>query len=664
MLVSYNWLQSYFKDKIPTPEKISELFTMSAFEVDSFEKKGNDFLFDIKVLPDRACYALCHRGIVGELSAITSTPIQEMQNEKDFPKIGKTPELKIKIENEKLCPRYIGRRVLNVDVGQSEGWLKELLETIGQRAINTVVDSANFVMFDIGQPLHAFDADKVKGEIVVRLANKGEKIELLHDTEVAKGGVVAERERLYEFKGDELVIADDLGPIALAGIKGGERTKVSEGTKNLILESANFDSVYIRKISNRLELKSDASKRYENKITPNLAEKAMDEFSVFLDKFCKTSDTVFGEKVDVYPEPAKQKKISFDHKDAERILGIKIPESEIVDVLSRLQIGVEKKVDEMDLTVPFERLDLVITEDIVDEIARLYGYDKMKAVSLEKSSQKPSILKSFYWSAKIKDTFVSEGFSEVLLYTLVAKGDIEIEHPLASDKAFLRTNLSDGIKKCLEFNSRNADFLGLDAIKIFEIGRVFGKKDLPAEKAGEYNSLAIGVSQVKKIKGVTSENIIKEAISDVEKTIGIKLSGKIETTPVGSVFEINLDEVFSKLKSPSSIDVLDVPKEKEIIYKKISAFPFAARDVAVFVPNGVSGDKVLDIIKKEGGELLVRTTLFDTFTKTFPDGSQKESFAFRLIFQSMNKTLSEQDISSLMEKITKSINLEKDWQVR
>ena len=657
MLISYNWLQSYFKDKIPTPEKISELFTMGAFEVDSFEKKENDFLFDIKVLPDRACYALCHRGIAGELSAITDVPIQEMLNEKDFSKIGKTPELKIKIENRKLCRRYIGRRVLNVDVGQSEGWLKEFLETIGQRAINTVVDSANFVMFDIGQPLHAFDADKVKGEIIVRFAKKGEKIELLHDTQVVKGEVVAEKERFYELKGDELVITDDDGPIALAGIKGGERTKVSKNTKNLILESANFDSVYIRKISNRLELKSDASKRYENKITPNLADKAMDEFSVFLDKFCKTSETVFGEKVDVYPEPIKQKEISFDCKDAEMILGIKIPENKIVDVLSRLQINVEKKSDELNLTVPFERLDLVITEDIVDEIARLYGYDKMKAIPLEKSFQKLSIFKSFYLSAKIKDIFVGKSFSEVLLYTLVAKGDIEIEHPLANDKAFLRTSLSDGIKKCLEFNSRNADFLGLDAIKIFEIGRVFGKKE-------EHTSLVIGVSQVKKNKGMTSENIVKEAISDVEKTIGVKLVGEIENTPTGSVFEINLDEIFSKLKESASTDNLDVPKEKDIKYQKISAFPFAVRDVAVFVPKGISSDKVLDVMKKDGGELLVRTTLFDTFTKTFSDGSQKESFAFRLIFQSMNKTLSEDDMNSLMEKITKSLNSQKDWQVR
>ena len=213
----------YFDKPIPSPEEVAKLFTMHFAEVESIEKKGDNAVLDVKILPDRAHYCLSHRGVAGELSAITGIPLKKIEP-KVFPE-AKVRELKINIAEPKLCRRYMGRVIENVEVGVSPDWLIADLAVVGQRPINVVVDNANGAMLDVGQPLHAFDADKVVGGITVRLAKAGEKITTLDDKDIT-------------LDSETLLIADDESPLAIAGIKGGKRAEVTSATKNLIIESA------------------------------------------------------------------------------------------------------------------------------------------------------------------------------------------------------------------------------------------------------------------------------------------------------------------------------------------------------------------------------------------------------------------------------------------
>ena len=263
MLISYNWLQTYFKEKLPPADKVAEVLIFHSFEIESVEKHSDDFIFDVKVLPDRAHDCLSHRGVARELSVHLGTKVVE--DKKPLGVSGGKPKrpLSINVKEPTFCLRYTSLLIEGIKIGPSPGWLKSRLESIGQKSINNVVDATNLVMFDLGQPLHAFDADKVKGGIEVRMAKDGEKITTLGGKEIT-------------LEKDILVIADDEAPLAIAGIKGGNKAEVDAGTKNIILEAANFSPVSVRKTSKRLGIQTDSSKRFENELSPETAKEAIE----------------------------------------------------------------------------------------------------------------------------------------------------------------------------------------------------------------------------------------------------------------------------------------------------------------------------------------------------------------------------------------------------
>src|SRR3989344_8875242 len=267
MLASFKWLQTYFDEKLPEAEKLADILNFHAFEIDGIKGWDTDDILDVKVLADRACYAVSQRGIAGEISASGNFKIKTSEIKPVKVSLKKIPEIEIK--KLAFCARYIGRRVENIKISKSPAWLIERLESIGERSINNIVDATNFVMFDIGQPLHAFDADEVKGTIQVRLAKNGEKMTTLDNREATLDPSV-------------LVIADDEGPIAIAGVKGGKRAEVTNATKSLILESANFDRSAVRVTSTALMLKTGASRLFEAGLSPQLAEEAMNRFSALI----------------------------------------------------------------------------------------------------------------------------------------------------------------------------------------------------------------------------------------------------------------------------------------------------------------------------------------------------------------------------------------------
>ncbi len=633
MRVSYKWLQSYFEKKLPEAEKLAELIEMHLAEVESMEKVGDDTVLDIKILPDRACYALCHRGIAGEVAAILG--VQRKKFSWPEPPIKKVRKLSVSVEAPELCPCYMARVIENV-TPKAQAWAAEHLSAIGQRSINPIVDGANLVMFDMNQPLHAFDADKVEGGIIVRRARKGEKITTLDGKDLA-------------LDPDILIIADAKAPLAIAGIKGGKRAEVTAETKNLILEAANFEPSNIRRASDRLGIKTDASKRFESRISPELAAEGMKDFSAYL--FEMDKDLSAGEIIDVrHSHILKNVRMSLKPEFVAEKLGIKISEKGIAEILERLGIKAEAAGGgALSVAPPPVRTDLTIAEDIVEEVGRIYGYEKIPAVLPLASKDRLEINKAFYYVERIRGVLADAGFSEIMTSSFTAaNASVEVANPLAEDKKFMRPSLSAGLIASLEKNRYHAPLLGLSEIKIFEIGKVFTKE-------GEKLSLGIAFDFVKNIKNQKQE--MEKRLNAASEILSEKLGVKIEPEIDGAVLIIDLDKIISALPEPT--EKKETFRPKKVSYKPFSAYPFVLRDIAVFVPEGIDSGEVLAIIKKESGPLLIKERLFDVFKK-----ADKTSYAFNLVFQSYEKTLSDAEVGEIMDRVTKKLNANKGWQVR
>jgi phenylalanyl-tRNA synthetase beta chain len=639
MKVSYKWLDEYFDKKLPAVEKIVAVLTMHSQEVEGIEKINDDYVLDVKVLPNMAHHCLSHRGIARELSVLLNLPMKDYSREFKAVVVKKSDlDLLVKIEDQKGCRRYIGRVMENIKILPSPEWLKHRLETLGQRSINNLVDATNFVMLELGQPLHVFDADKISGNTIeVKRAQAGDEIKTLDGKQVILDESV-------------LTISNDSKALAIAGIKGGTVAEINDQTKNIILEAANFDPVLIRKTAQKIKIQTDASKRYENELTPELCGEAMNILVKLILEIASTAETKVGESVDIYPTKFKRNSLGLSVDDIEKVLGLKIREEEIIDILRRFDFIYKKDGKDIIVEIPTERLDLKIREDLIEEIGRVYGYEKLPDKKIKSGEEKGKINKSFYYASQIKKILVENGFSEIYGYAFAEKGEIELANSVALEKKFLRTNLTESLKNYLDFNARYSELIAMPQIKIFEIGKVFKIDD-------EHNNLILGIKTPLGTKRFKKDSeILNETVEIIEKNLEIKLT-KINKEE--NIFECDFDKIIEKLPEPKDYDLTMPEVDKDMRFKKISAYPFISRDIAVFVPENILPDKVLKIILEEGTDLIVRNRLFDTFKK---DG--RISYAFRLVFQSYDKTLSDEEINKIMTKIVAKLNTQKDWQVR
>ena len=598
MKTSYNWLQTYFEEKLPAPEKIAEVIIFHAFEVESVDKVGDDTVFDIKILPDRAHDCLSHWGIAKEISGILGLEIKEKEYKTFDPK---STELKIDVQDNK-CIRYMGRIVRNIKVEPSPLWLKERIEAIGQKSINNIVDAANFIMFDLGQPVHIFDADKLKVEsgklkVIVRNAKNDENITTLDKKEIKLDDSI-------------LVIADEKDPLAIAGIKGGTKAELDLNTKNIVIEVANFNPISIRKTSKKINILTDAVKRYENEISPELCEKVMNDISSLI---FKLGTGEVEDIVDIYPNKQKERKISFSVDFINKKLGEKISVSSIEDILKKYNYQYKVNNGNFEIVVPTLRLDLNTPEDMVEEIGRVYGYEKIFP-KIPKINFKPKINEIFYKILFARNKFLNDGYSEVMTYSFCNSGEVEVLAS-ASDKKFLRTNLTDGLKESYELNKNNAPLLGMEEIKIFEIGIVFMKDKEQINIA--YNN---------------EENITEMSLNEFCK-------------------DAEISDSYNSLLAPSAYSL--VP------FRVWSPYPFISRDIAVWLPDEVLSDELVEIIKQNGTDLLMtEPKLFDKFSK-----NGRTSYAYRLVFQSMERTLKDEEVNKIMDKIYSNIK-ERGFEVR
>jgi phenylalanyl-tRNA synthetase beta chain len=663
MKFSFNWLQSFFNKKLPNPERLAEVLTLHSFEVEGIERLGKDFILDIDVLPNRTdCYS--HFGIAREISAILGFKLKEEKWQLKEDKNLKIENF-VSIKVISGCKRYSVRLIFDVKVGESPDWVKERLESCGIKPINNVVDIANYVMLELGQPLHAFDFEKIeKRKIIVRFAKKGEKILTLDDEE-------------YNLGKEILVIADSKKPIAIAGIKGGKETGISEKTKIILLESANFDPVAIRRGSIKLDLKTDASMRFSHGLDPNLTEIAANRAAYLISKIC-------GGKVakgisDYYPEKVLPRKIKLEIEKVESLLGIKIPKEKILKILKNLGFKINQK---LIVEVPTFRRDVLIQEDLIEEIGRIYGYDRIENKFPVSALVPPKKNPEIFWENFVKDVLVSLGFTEVYNYSFLSKEDIEnfgfeeeaieIENPSSAFYQFLRSSLIPGLIKDVQKNQNE-----FKEIKIFEIGKIFKNKKEKKALAGlitgeRFFELKGIIDTLLKRMGISnfyfdfhepSPEESKISIWQIKKSAEIKIDGE----EVGFLGEIS-KKILEKYKIKDKIVAFDIDFEKltnlateEHEYEPFSIYPAIVRDISVLVPKDVLVEDVMNVIEETAGKLIRDIDLFDIYEELEED---RKSLAFHIIFQLKDRAILPEEVENAFQKIVENLEKKPDWEVR
>ena len=617
MIFSYNWLQSYFEEKLPTPEKLAEILTMHAFENEYIEKKGSDYILSVDVLPDRAGDCFSHNGIARELSVL-------LNRKATYPKIKTKETLKdsisVDIENGDDCLRYTALIIKNVKIEDSPKWLKEKLEVCGINSINNIVDFTNYVMLETGQPMHAFDYDKISGGIITRKAKKGEKISLLGDKE-------------YTLDENILVIADKEAPLAIAGIKGGKKAEITKETNNIVLESANFNHKLISQTARRLNIRTDASLRFEQNIDPNLTTYAIDRVASLI-------GLPSSSKIDAYKKKLKPWNIKINIDEINRTLGIDISEKEIVRILKNLGFIVKAN---MVIEVPTYRQDIVIPENITEEVGRIYGYDKIP-LTLPDFSTPAKINYDIFWQNKTKDTMKELGYSEVFGYSFIGdqeKDDFnltvrEINNPVSSYYKYLRPTI---IPQLINFTKENLKYF--DKVKIFELGKVFDKRERMvlsgAISGNDYLSIKGDILTLLNTLGINKVSFGKEEIK-----IGKDVIGKAGIKSKIIFFEIDFEKI-----QKNAIDNRE--------YRHVSYHPIASRDISGLIDEDI---EIEDIVSKiENIDLVKSVEVFDVYKgKNVPSG--KKSISLRINLQSEEKTLDGEIIDKIIIKIKKTINWE------
>ena len=623
MKTSLAWLQSYFDTPLPEAEGIADALT---FHVAEIEETTPDYI-DVKVLPDRAAYLLSHRGVAFELAAILDTPLNHDPLRESVPEWETTTELAITADSDYVI-RHLGALVSGVKVGPSPDWLRERLQAVGQRSINNVVDILNFVMLDIGQPAGAFDAGMLSHDdgvisIDIRRAREGERITVL--------------------TGEEHVLTEDMFAFTdarngtlldIAGIKGGKSSGVTSDTTDLFISVGTYDPTLLRRASQKLKLFTDASSRYQNRPSPALAAYGMRDILALI------TDLAGGEVkgvVDFYPEPVETAPVVASLTALNGRLGSSFTDEEVRSVFDRLSFSYTEAEGTYTVLPPFERRDITIPEDLAEEVARIEGYERIPSTELPPLSEEPNLAR-YRGLERVRDFLVERGYIELSSQSFASEGEIELANPLQSDKPWLRPSLLPNIQEALTRGATVAPrALGpVPLLKIFELGTAFTKD-------AELTLVAIGV---RALEGKGAEDVLKENIATLEQEL-LQSPGRARFALDGSAAEFSLtDEELVRL-GEGYIPAKDERKN----FEPYSIYPFALRDVAVWTPAGTEEAAVEACIRKAGGPLLLRVDLFDRFEK-----DDRISYAFRMVFESPEKTLSDTELTPVMEAITAALS--------
>ena len=622
----------------------------------------DDVIFEIDILPNRAHDCLSHLGVAREVAVLLESKIKNQKSNMDLRISNSSKELEVKIKNEELCRRYSAVIINSVKIKESPSWLKNRLESCDIRSINNIVDITNFVMLSIGQPIHAFDADKLNGKIIVRNAKKGEKI-------------VSLDENKYELTENDLVIADEKNPIAIAGVMGGLETAVDENTKNIIFEAANFQGTNIRKTSSRLKLSSESSYRFEREIDPEIITSAI-EMAVNLTKELSSGDIKDG-VIDIYPSPEKRRNIKFNFSRIENLLGIEIEKEKVFSILTSLGFEVSQNDDEIEVLIPTFRRDVEKANDIIEEIGRINGYEMIEEVFANVPMKSVIQDKTLLMEKDIRKTLEGLGFFEVYNYSFLGEKEIsgvqlkiedhlELQNPLSEEFMFMRTSLLPDL-----LNNTRDNLKHRDSFKLFELGRIYLKdsKDNVDER-----KILSGIMVNKNQKETLFYNT-KEQLKLILEKIGInRLSyGKIENSEsfwhkgrsakilskkkvIGKIGEIH-PIVLNNFDLSSRVVYFEIYIEELVNfygkikkYQKINKFPEVELDLSVVFDESVQWGEIKKAINSASNNLIQGVEPFDIY-RGENLGENKKSIAFRISYQAEDRTLTDEEVKVVQDKI-------------
>ena len=602
-------------------------------------------------------------GMAYEVGAIYDKKVKDvdLKHKESGEDINKTFKTEVKTEN---CSKLLVKKVENVKIEESPIFIKNRLIASGIRPINNVVDISNYVMLELGQPLHFYDADKLGNKLVVRMAEDGEKLTTLDNVERA-------------LTSEDIVIADATHGVGLAGVMGGLETEVETDTKNIIIESAIFDSVKVRKTSKKI-VRSEASNRFEKGLDPERTTMAIERACKLLEEYA--GGTVVTGTVEYDKTNNKEKEIEITFKNINDVLGTVIPNEEILNVFRKLGFSYKVNGETIKVTVPTRRLDISIKEDLIEEVSRIYGVDniegKLPIVPMRKGSYDKT-------QREIRNKMIALGLKETLTYVLINDKEVngytldkfeplKLLDPITEDRNTLRYSIIPSLYKVYEYNKAREQ----KDISIFEIGKGFYKK---GEVYGEDTKLCVlmsgkystGLNNNKTvdfyvIKGIAEEvldylgysgrysfmkqEMPKEMHPGQSAMINVNGSnigmiGKIHPSVTKDdvyVLEINLDELFTK-------------KVGKMKYKEFSKFPSINKDIALVVDKKSVSKDIEKVIKSAGGSLLTNIEVFDVYTGVGV-GIDKKSIAYSLTFSDMKKTLTDEEINGLMDKIIDAVS--------
>jgi phenylalanyl-tRNA synthetase beta chain len=638
MKFSYNWLQDYFDQALPSPAEVAETFTFHSSEVEEIVTVGDDTVFDIKILPDKSAWLMSHRGLAREFSQIAPFRFL-MRNDRlaDVVSLGEPcAEVRVVLDTP-VCDFYGAALIRGVKVGPSPIWLKTWLEAIGQRSINNIVDATNYVMFNLGQPLHAFDAETfvpdVEGvrEVRVRAATAGETVTTLSHESLT-------------LTPDDTVITDGISgtPLALAGVKGGINSGVTAATTTILLEAAHFERVATRLSARRHKQTTDAAKRYENGLSRSVAPYGLIEGATLIASIA--GGTVVGYTA-AGSSIVNRAPVTVSVADINNVLGLTLDSERVASILERFAFAVTQNGDMFTVTPTHERDDIQIKQDLIEEVGRVYGLTHIVSIPPEKTAV-AAINTRHYYAEVIRRILVERGFSEVYTSSFRDQDRVRIKNALASDKSYLRSNLRDNLLEARAKNIPHRDVLGLTAVQLFEIGTVFDEQT-------EAFHVGIAVQSGTEYKQKLDDPLVVAATAALESALQVSLV-PVHTAP--GYVEFSLEALLAVLPQPTAYQPL-LPRVPTL-YQSFSVYPSVSRDIAMWVATDSTIESVEAALRAAAGSLLVRITHLDTFTK---DG--RTSLAFRLVFQSNEKTLDGAEVDALMEAVTSAV-AGRGWEVR
>lgn len=632
--------------------------------VDVLELKED--IIDFEITPNRPdCLSI--EGLGRETAVSLGKPFKNPRKNIDQLKVEDKKEiegLKVDITAPDLCYRYIARVVKNVKIGPSPKWMVRRLNACGVRSINNIVDITNYVMLEMGQPMHAFDINSIEGKhITVRRAKNNEKITTLD-----------EQERILDE--NDLVIADDKKAVAIAGVMGGLNSEIENDTETVVFESAVFYGGAVRKTAKKVGLRTEASSRFEKGLSPENALRAVNR-AVELVEILHAGEVVDG-KVDVYPTKQKVHQIKLDSDRINQLLGTHISKEEMIDILNKLDIKVENDI----ATAPYFRMDVEQLADLAEEVLRFYGYDKLETTLIKSDTTLGMRNKEQKIEKKIQEVLVNSGLSEIYTYGFLSEKDLEksnisdtlkktaitIQNPLSDEYKLMRPSTIPSMLQILANNANKKN----QNVKLFDISRNYKNMHGEVEKGEvplQENILTIGMYgddvDFYILKGIV-ENVLEATYInhyEVERETNNKSyhPGRCANITVGRDVIATLGEVHPVVLNNYDIEKrvylaeINISKLEKYSrnnkkYVEVPKFPAVERDIAIIVDESVEVGQIEKIITKKAKKLLEGLKLFDIY-RNEKLGENKKSVAYALTFRDKNKTLSDEEVNSVMENI-------------